>query len=193
MIHMEGENNEKQILARPNDKSSDRILQDSNINGSKLYHSEDLKIKNEFEKELYEKFLESMDKSSKSIKSRDLGDFLLTRLGYKSTAVELQELIADVDRNKEGRIDFEELKSIVGKIIKEDYNQTASIDAFEIFDSNKSGKMKKSEILSILKHDSENPMTQSEMEEVIRHLKFDENNEFNYKEFVHRLFDTFHS
>ena len=116
----------------------------------------------------------------------------MRKLGYRPTLVELQEMIDEVGKDQQGQIGFEEFKQIMTKTIRDEFTQNSSIEAFAVFDKNKSGKIKKENLQNILLTKGDQNMTDNEVQDLLDHyIDFDENGEINYKDFVKQTFDLF--
>ena len=104
----------------------------------------------------------------------------------------LQEMIDEVGKDQQGQIGFEEFKQIMTKTIRDEFTQNSSIEAFAVFDKNKSGKIKKENLQNILLTKGDQNMTDNEVQDLLDHyIDFDENGEINYKDFVKQTFDLF--
>lgn len=60
-------------------------------------------------------------------------------LGLTPTESELQELIAEVDTDKNGHIDFEEFKALMTKKIHQKDKEEDIKEAFKVFDKENTG------------------------------------------------------
>jgi calmodulin len=147
-------------------------------------------VTNDFERELLEAFKEFDEDGSNTISKEEFGNFM-RKLGYRPTLVELQEMIDEVDKDKQGQIGFEEFKIIMTKTIRDEFTQNSSIEAFAVFDKSKSGKIKKENLLNILMTKGDQNMDENEINELMKYIPFDESEEINYKDFVKQTFDLF--
>ena len=147
-------------------------------------------INNAFEAELLAAFKEFDEDGSNTISKEEFGNFM-RKLGYHPTLVELQEMIDEVDKDKRGQIGFEEFKMVMTKTIKDEFTQNSSIEAFAVFDKAKSGKIKKDNLINILMTKGDHNMDEHEINELMKYIVFDDNDEINYKEFVKQTFDLF--
>lgn len=145
---------------------------------------------NDFERELYEAFKEFDEDGSNTISKEEFGNFM-RKLGYRPTLVELQEMIDEVDKDKHGQIGFDEFKMIMTKTIRDEFTQNSSIEAFAVFDKAKSGKIKRDNLMNILLTKGDQNMDEHEINELLKYIPFDENEEINYKDFVKQTFDLF--
>ena len=174
-------------------KNDDSIQNNVKSHSSYKKKDDDLKDaeQNEFERELREAFNDFDEDHSGGISKEEFGNFI-RKLGYRPTLVELQEMIDEVGKDQQGQIGFEEFKQIMTKTIKDEFTQNSSIEAFAVFDKNKSGKIKKENLQNILLTKGDQNMTESEVQDLLDHyVDFDENGEINYKEFVKQTFDFF--
>jgi calmodulin len=154
-------------------------------------NSEKVEDEGQFEKELREAFDDFDEDHSGGITKEEFGNFM-RRLGYRPTLVELQEMIDEVDKNKQGQIGFEEFKLIMTRTIKDPFTENSSIEAFAVFDKNKTGKIKKENLMNILLTKGDQNMSESEINDLMEnYIKFDDNEEIDYKKFVQETFQLF--
>ena len=146
---------------------------------------------NEFEDELREAFNDFDEDHSGTITKEEFGNFM-RKLGYRPTLVELQEMMEEVGKDHQGQITFEEFKHIMTKTIRDEFTLNSTIEAFAVFDKNKTGKVKKETLQNILLTKGEQNMTEAEVQDLLDHyIEFDENGEINYKDFVKQTFELF--
>lgn len=145
---------------------------------------------NQFEKELKEAFDEFDYDKSGTIDKEEFANFM-QKLGYKPTLVEIQEMIDEVDKDKNGCISFDEFKYLMTKTIKDDFTVNSSIEAFSVFDTNKTGKITRNELINILGMKGESILTTTEILELMKNITFGENDEINYADFVKTTLDLF--
>lgn len=143
----------------------------------------------EFEQELKEAFNEFDKNLNGSIDREEFLNFM-QKLGYRPTLVELQEMIDEIDKDGRGNITFDEFKLLMTRTIRDEFTCNSSIEAFEVFDQHKTGKIKKRELNNILLKQGEYPMTQTEVDELLKHVNFI-NDEINYSDFVKSTLDLF--
>ena len=146
---------------------------------------------NEIEDELREAFNDFDEDHSGTITKEEFGNFM-RKLGYRPTLVELQEMMEEVGKDHQGQITFEEFKHIMTKTIRDEFTLNSTIEAFAVFDKNKTGKVKKETLQNILLTKGEQNMTEAEVQDLLDHyIEFDENGEINYKDFVKQTFELF--
>ena len=180
-------NNENNMINDNNENEDNNSNNNSNNNGPPEKDIE----QNEFEKELREAFNDFDEDHSGGISKEELGNFM-RKLGYRPTLVELQEMIDEVGKDQQGQIGFEEFKQIMTKTIRDEFTQNSSIEAFAVFDKNKTGKIKKENLQNILLTKGDQNMTDNEVYDLLdNYIDFDENGEINYKDFVKQTFDLF--
>jgi Ca2+-binding EF-hand superfamily protein len=169
-----------------NNENNNNEINDNNNNNNPPENEQ-----NEFEKELREAFNDFDEDHSGGISKEELGHFM-RKLGYRPTLVELQEMIDEVGKDQQGQIGFEEFKQIMTKTIRDEFTQNSSIEAFAVFDKNKTGKIKKENLQNILLTKGDQNMTDHEVYDLLdNYIDFDENGEINYKDFVKQTFDLF--
>jgi Ca2+-binding EF-hand superfamily protein len=145
---------------------------------------------NEFEKELREAFNEFDTNKNGTIDKEEFATFM-QKLGYRPTLVELQEMIDEVDKDKQGLIGFEEFKLLMTRTIRDEFTLTSSIEAFSVFDKQKTGKIGKEELISLLLSKGEHPMSKNEIDDLLKYVKFNDQGELVYGEFVKNTLDLF--
>ena len=156
-----------------------------------LQNQEDIiKEENEFEKELREAFNEFDTNRNGTIDKEEFSSFM-QKLGYRPTAHELQEMIDEVDKDKNGQIGFEEFKILMTKTIRDDSTQSSSIEAFAVFDKNKTGKIKKEDLKAILLTKGEHQIDINEVEDLLKYVEFNSNDEIIYADFVKSTLELF--
>ena len=183
------ENNQNNLINDNNENDENNSNNNSNNNNNNQ-PEKDVE-QNEFEKELREAFNDFDEDHSGGISKEELGNFM-RKLGYRPTLVELQEMIDEVGKDQQGQIGFEEFKQIMTKTIRDEFTQNSSIEAFAVFDKNKTGKIKKENLQNILLTKGDQNMTDNEVYDLLdNYIDFDENGEINYKDFVKQTFDLF--
>lgn len=161
---------------------NDSINNNSNVNEENNY--------GEFEKELWDAFKE-FDLDGNGTIDKDEFSLFMQKLGYRPTSVELQEMIDEVDKDRNGKIGFDEFKLLMTRTIRDEFAQASCVDAFSVFDKNKSGKITKSELENVLHSKGEYHINEEEVRELMRYINFDEKDELCYSDFVKNTFDLF--
>lgn len=146
-----------------------------------------------FCKELKDAFDEFYDDQLGGIPKEEFGNFV-RKLGHNPTLVELQEMTDVILKDKQSKISFEELKSILSNVTRDNYTLSSSVEAFEVFDKGKKGKINKNELKDILATKGDKNLSETEINDLLDHyIEFDENGDLNYKSFVQQTFDFLNS
>ena len=122
------------------------------------------------------------DKDNDSlITSAELGT-VMRALGLTPTEAELKELIATVDKDGNGKLDFAEFLALVAAKGIGHMDVTQVRDAFRVFDKESNGLISEVELRHILMDIGEK-LTKSECDQMIKEVKI-ENGKINYEEFI---------
>ncbi|KAL8346909.1 hypothetical protein RB601_003445 [Gaeumannomyces tritici] len=129
-----------------------------------------------------------------SISAEEFAD-AMESLGLSATDAEAQDIIADIDTNKDGQIDFHEFlramahpetnQALDPNSQKHDINkeQRELLQAFEVIDQDGSGSISPDELRRALRHLGDF-YTDEEITEMINHADLDGNGSIDYQEFV---------
>ena len=104
------------------------------------------------------------------------------------TQNEIAEMIQEEDSNVDGMLNFEEFQRIIFRMIGDKESEEGVLDAFKIFDKDRSGKLEYKELKSILMNTGDN-LSEEDVENLLDSVKFDENNQIDYYEFVRKMFN----
>lgn len=120
--------------------------------------------------------------------SKEELEIVMKKLGLNPTQVEIEEMLEEADNEGNGQIDFYAFKRMLTKTLKDDFTLQAILEAFSIFDKNKTGKIEKREIVNILMKSCY--MERHEVDDLLDDIcnEFDENNEIDYNVFVKETF-----
>eukprot|EP01017_Pseudomicrothorax_dubius_P010073 TRINITY_DN13551_c0_g1_i2.p1 TRINITY_DN13551_c0_g1~~TRINITY_DN13551_c0_g1_i2.p1 ORF type:complete len:151 (-),score=43.78 TRINITY_DN13551_c0_g1_i2:115-567(-) len=139
--------------------------------------------------EMYKQAFSEFDKEGNGwIATKELG-VVMRQLGQYPTEAELEDLIAEVDQDGNGRIEFEEFLSLFAKRMKESDTNQKCLEAFRVFDKQNKGTISKFDLENILLNMGEKS-SQSELIELMRELPFNQNNELEYEAFVQKIFSS---
>ena len=120
-----------------------------------------------------------------TISADELGT-VMRALGQNPTPQEVQQMIDDVDENGDGTIDFDEFKVLM-QMQMTDTDQTENLtSAFKVFDVDGSGSITKAELHKIMTTLGE-PLTDAEVDEMMKGADKDGSGTIEYKEFVNGL------
>ncbi|OWF34955.1 neo-calmodulin-like [Mizuhopecten yessoensis] len=162
---------------QPNQQASSQKEQQSP--GSKKMREE---IKRTFE--LFDK-----DKNGKITES-ELTD-VMRALGQNPTTQHVRSIIAEVDKDNDGEIDFEEFVSMMSKKWRDLEKEEDEIKkAFKVFDRNGDGMIEMRELKAVLTGLGER-MTEEEFQDLMREADLDGNGVITYEEFSSVLANKF--
>jgi calmodulin len=117
-----------------------------------------------------------------SITTKELGD-VMRALGANPTNTELQEMIAEVDKDNSGKIEFNEFLDLFARKMKDPDTEEDLIEAFKIFDKDGSGNISASELRHVMTTLGEK-LTEEEADEMIREADTNGDGYIDYVEFV---------
>jgi calmodulin len=117
-----------------------------------------------------------------SITTKELGD-VMRALGANPTNTELQEMIAEVDKDNSGKIEFNEFLDLFARKMKDPDTEEDLIEAFKIFDKDGSGNISAQELRHVMTTLGEK-LTEEEADEMIREADTNGDGYIDYVEFV---------
>jgi len=117
-----------------------------------------------------------------TITTEELGT-VMKSLGQNPTSEDLQDMINEVDADKDGTIDFEEFLCMMTKHMKESDTDQELKEAFKVFDKDGDGRISKSELKTVMQNLGEK-LTDDEINEMIREADADGDGHVDYEEFV---------
>ena len=106
------------------------------------------------------------------------------------TEEELQKLIQDVDPEG-GTISFDDFIIIMQSKLQEVNVQEEIIEAFRVFDKERTGYVSIDEVKKVLTKMGDGNLTKDEVNEILRQLDPEGTQAFKYEEFVRNNFDYF--
>ncbi len=111
---------------------------------------------------------------------------VMRSLNQEPSNREIEEMIAEVDIDGNGRIDFEEFVILMNKRGKESDAEEEIINAFRVFDKDGNGLIGSSELRHIMTTLGDK-LTEDEVEMMIREADVDGDGYINYEEFVRMM------
>lgn len=116
------------------------------------------------------------------ITSKELGT-VMRSLGQNPTEAELQDMISEVDSDRNGMIDFPEFLVMMSRKVKESESEDEIKEAFKVFDKDGNGYISAAELRHVMTNLGEK-LTDEEVDEMIREADVDGDGQINYEEFV---------
>ena len=120
-----------------------------------------------------------------TITTKELGT-VMKNLGQNPTEAELQEMIKEVDVDKNGIIDFPEFLSLMARKMKDTDTDEELKEAFDVFDRDGNGQISASELRQVMIHLVEK-LTDEEIDEMIGEADLDGDDHMNFEEFVRMM------
>ncbi|KAH7445583.1 hypothetical protein KP509_01G015900 [Ceratopteris richardii] len=108
---------------------------------------------------------------------------VMRSLGQDPTDAELQEMINEVDADRNGTIDFPEFLGLMARKLKDTDSEEELREAFKVFDKDQNGYISAAELRSVMANLGEK-LTDEEVDEMIREADIDGDGQVNYEEFV---------
>ena len=103
-------------------------------------------------------------------------------LGFEPKKEEIKKMIADIDKDGSGTIDFEEFLTMMTAKMGERDSREEIMKAFRLFDDDETGKISFKNLKRVAKELGEN-MTDEELQEMIDEADRDGDGEVNEEEF----------
>ena len=131
----------------------------------------------------FKAMFEMYDKDSKGyIDKRDLGA-LMRSLGQNPSFQEINQMIEEVDEDKNGEITFLEFLGLLARRMKEADPEDELLEAFKVFDRDGNGFITSHELRHIMNNLGEG-LTPEEIEEMVKEADQDNDGQIDYDEFV---------
>jgi len=121
-----------------------------------------------------------------SIGTKELGTVMKT-LGLNPTDEELQQMVAEVDTDGNGEIDFDEFCAMMVKKMEDDNSDEEILECFHVLDRDGDGFISESDLRDLLTTMGEK-ITDEELTDMIREVDADGDGQVSYEEFV-AMFD----
>ncbi|KAL3846703.1 hypothetical protein ACJMK2_017671 [Sinanodonta woodiana] len=117
-----------------------------------------------------------------TITTKELGT-VMRSMGQNPTEAELISMIADVDVDGNGRIDFNEFVTMMVANMKDLNGEEGLREAFRMFDKDRNGFISSAELRHVMTTMGDK-LTDLEVDEMIREVDIDGDGQVNYEEFV---------
>jgi len=119
------------------------------------------------------------------ITTKELGT-VMRSLGQNPSEAELQDMINEVDSDRNGSIDFIEFLTMMARKMKDTDSEEEILEAFKVFDRDGNGFITVEELLHVMTNIGEK-LTSEEAAAMIREADADNDGQIDYKEFVKLL------
>lgn len=134
----------------------------------------------------YRDAFEMFDKDKDgTITAKELAN-VMKSLNQDPSEQELHDMIAEVDIDGNGHIDFEEFVNLMNRRSKETDTEEEVINAFRVFDKDGNGLISSTELRHVMTTIGDR-LTEDEVDEMIREADIDGDGFINYEEFVRMM------
>mmetsp|Transcript_105 Transcript_105/g.437 ORF Transcript_105/g.437 Transcript_105/m.437 type:complete len:170 (-) Transcript_105:37-546(-) len=117
-----------------------------------------------------------------TISPEELG-IVMKSMGRRTSAEELRAMVAEVDEDSSGRIEFPQFLKILALRLQSLDSEEEMREAFQVFDRDKNGSVSASELKHVMNNLGE-PVTNKEVEEMIREADADGDGELSFEDFL---------
>ena len=114
-----------------------------------------------------------------TITTKELGT-VMRSLGQNPTEVELQDMINEVDTDRNGTLDFSEFLTMMARKTKETHSDEEIRQAFRVFDKDGNGFISAAELRHVMINLGEK-LTDEEIDDMIREADTDGDGQVNYE------------
>ena len=111
-----------------------------------------------------------------------LGD-IMRILGAAPSKIELDNLIYNLESNNNNLISFDNFLILLKNKLENQYTEEDIINEFRKLDKNNNGKINENDLRNLMSK-YENPLSNEEIEEIIKEANVDSNNEIDYINFT---------
>ena len=114
---------------------------------------------------------------------------IMRSLGHTPSDSELQDLIDEIDNDKNGSIDFSEFVTMMSKKSNHVNSESELIEAFKVFDKDGNGFITSQELRHVMTNLGEK-ITEKEADEMIKEADLDGDGRIDYEEFVKMMIES---
>lgn len=107
-------------------------------------------------------------------------------LGQDPSDTSLKQMIAEVDSDGNGTIDFAEFLTLMARKMKNSDSKQEVLEAFKVFDKDGSGKISAEELRQVMTSLGEK-LTDKEVDEMMKEADTNGDGEIDYEEFISKF------
>ena len=134
----------------------------------------------------YKDAFEMFDKNKDGIITTKQLANVMRSLNQDPTEEELNEMIEEVDLDKNGEVDFEEFVTLMNRRSKETDIEEEVLNAFKVFDKEGNGLISNTELRHIMMTLGDQ-LTEEEIDDMIREADSDGDGYINYEDFIKNM------
>ncbi|XP_025090778.1 neo-calmodulin-like isoform X3 [Pomacea canaliculata] len=153
---------------------------------SKTSQSQSKKKEKDMETEIRELFRSFDRNHDNTICAGELGK-VLRCLGMNVSEADVQQIIKELDKNRNGKIEYKEFKAFMQEEMRKAEDpaeqEKAVRMAFRVFDQNGDGFIDVKELQNAMKNLGE-PLTDKELTDMMKEADMDKDGKINYEEFI---------
>ena len=142
-------------------------------------------IPEDFVEEIKQTFRLFDENNDGNIDEKELGN-VFRSLGQHYTQAELAEMIAEIDSDGSGVIEFNEFLQLMRRRMRDTDTEEEMVEAFKVFDRDGDGLISLTELKLVMKQIGEN-LTERECEDIINAGDRDNDGKLNFDEFIRMM------
>ena len=113
---------------------------------------------------------------------------LMATVGVHTTKEELDKIVAEIDENNDGEIQFEEFVAVMGRKVSMGYSKEEVIEAFKMF-ADDNGDISMGKLKLLLTEYGANKLNAETVCKLIGNLDVDQNGNFKFEQYVNLMMD----
>ena len=142
-------------------------------------------IPEEFVEEIRQTFQLFDNNNDGTIDQEELGD-VFRSLGQHYTEAELREMIAEIDTDQSGSIEFSEFLQLMRRRMRDTDTEEEMVEAFKVFDRDSDGLISLQELKLVMRQIGEN-LSDQVCAEIIAAGDRDNDGKLNFDEFIRMM------
>jgi len=110
---------------------------------------------------------------------------LLDTLGIDATPEEVDQMVAEIDADGSGEIDFEEFVAVMSRKVNANYTPEQVRQSFKVFEGTcPAGFVKAEALMKALSNYGSEHLTEDQARDLVSQLEIDMNGNINYQEYI---------